>query len=164
MIRLKRREPVRQAQRARKEAVSAWYNLRAAATQRAQRVGDNSRRGRDTARERANNAAMALQGKTPRSTIRKWLGAGLAAGAVVGAAGAAALGRRRNHRQVGETGIGVRDKANAAVETVRERAATAAHRTATSARDAADKVSGATKPRATGNGHQTAQMPSDRSR
>jgi hypothetical protein len=157
MIRLNRRGPNREARRARDEAVSAWDHLRAAANEGARRISDRPRRGTEAARERANNAAMALRGKTPRSTIRKWLGTGLAAGAMIGAAGAAMLGRRR-HQQAGQedghADTGVREKAGTAMESVRERATTAAHKAATSARDTAAKLSEATKPRE-GNGHQS---------
>jgi hypothetical protein len=155
MIRFKRRGPTRQVRRARDEAVGAWDHLRGAATERARRIGDTSRRSKDAARERTSNAAMALRGQTPRSTVRKWLGIGLAAGAAIGAVGAAALGRRRNRPATPGTSpdTGVREKATAAVETVRERASTAAHRAATSARDTAAKLSEATKSRPDGNGH-----------
>jgi hypothetical protein len=155
MIRSNKREPTRQARRARDEAAAAWGHLRAAATEGVRRVGDSSRHGRETARERANNAAMALRGQTPRSAIRRWLGAGLAAGAVIGAAGAAMLGRRRNHHDsppMTDHDDGVRDKANMAMDTVRERATTAAHRAATATRDTAAKLSEATKPRSPGDG------------
>jgi hypothetical protein len=166
MIRSNRREPTRQVRRARDEAVSAWDHLRAAADQGVRRIGDSSRRRKDAAKERANNAAMALRGHTPRSAIRKWLGAGIAAGAVIGAAGAAVLGRRRNHQADPETDhdTGVRDKANAAVDTVRERATTAAHRAATSARDTAAKLSEATKPRSEGNGQQSSRAEANRAK
>jgi hypothetical protein len=157
MIRSNRRGPTRQARQAREDAVSAWDHVRAAATQSVRRVGDSSRRSKKAARERANNAAMALRGQTPRSGIRKWLGIGLAGGAIVGAAAAAMLGRRRNH-QSDPDDQGVRDKASAAMDTVRERATTAAHRAATATRDTAAKLSEATKPDSHGNG-QRAQEP-----
>jgi hypothetical protein len=151
MIRLSNRRHSRPAQRARDEASAAWEHLKAAAEHGARRVGDTSRRSSGVARERANNAAMALRGEPPRSTTRKWLGMGLAIGAAIGAAGAALLGRRRNQPTGGDTDE-VRGKATAAMETVREKATTAAHRAATTARDTADKVRAATKPREHGNG------------
>jgi hypothetical protein len=158
MIRSNRHEPTRQARRARDEAVAAWDHLRAAATEGARRVGDSSRRSSETAKERANNAAMALRGQTPRSAVRRWLGAGLAVGAMIGAVGAAVLGRRRNHdspQSMTGHDDGVRDKANMAMDTVRERATTAAHRAAIATRDTAAKLSEATKPRPQGNGAQS---------
>ena len=161
MIRITNRRQSRPAQRARDEATAAWDHLKAAAEHGAQRVGDKSRRTSGTARERANNAALALRGETPRSTTRKWLGMGLAIGAAMGAAAAAVLRRRRNHG--GEMTEEMRGKTNAAMETVREKATTAAHRAATSARDTAAKLSEATKSRPDGNGKrsQTQQMQSD---
>jgi hypothetical protein len=151
MIRPTNRRQSRPAKRARDEATAAWDHLRAAAEHGARRVGDTSRRTGDIARERASNAALALRGETPRSTTRKWLGTGLAIGAAIGAAGAALLGRRRDHGS-GESAPEVREKATAAMETVREKATTAAHRAATTARDTASKVREATKPREQGNG------------
>jgi gas vesicle protein len=152
MNRLTNRRNPRPAKRARDEASAAWDHLKAAAEHGARRVGDTSRRTRGIARERASNAALALRGETPRSTTRKWLGTGLAIGAAIGAAGAALLGRRRNSRGPDDSHE-VREKANSAMETVREKATTAAHKAATTARDTASKVREVTKSREHGNGH-----------
>jgi hypothetical protein len=156
MIRLFNRRKSHPAQRARDEATAAWDHLKAAAEQGARRVGDKPRRTSRIARERANNAALALRGETPRSTTRKWLGTGLAIGTAIGAAGAAVLRRRRNHG--GDSTEEMRGKANNAMETVRDKATSATHRAANSARDTAAKVSEATKPRSQGNGRQRSQM------
>jgi hypothetical protein len=161
MIRMNNRRQSRPAKRARDEANAAWDHLKAAAEHGARRVGDASRRSRGIARERANNAALALRGETPRSKTRKWLGTGLALGAAIGAAGAALLGRRRNHH--GDEPVPdmpeMREKANHAMETVRDKATEAAHRAATSARDTAAKLSEATKPRPHGNGQRSEMEP-----
>lgn len=153
MIRFRNRRQPRPVNRARDEATAAWDHLKAAAEHGARRVGDSSRRTSGVARERANNAALALRGETPRSTTRKWLGTGLAIGTAIGAAGAAVLRRRRNH---GDEMTGdMRGKASNPMETVREKATEAAHRAATSARDTAAKLSEATRPRPHGNGQRS---------
>jgi gas vesicle protein len=161
MIRLTNRRESRPAKRAREEATAAWDHLKAAAEHGARRVGDKSRRTSGVARERAHKSALAVRGEAPRSTTRKWLGMGLALGAAIGAAGAAVLGRRRNHGD--ETTQELRGKANNAMETVREKATEAAHRAATTARDGAAKLSEATKRRPHGNGQrsETSQMEPD---
>jgi hypothetical protein len=152
MNRFTNRRQSRPTQRARDEAAAAWDHLKAAAEHGAHRVGETSRRTSGIARDRANNAALALRGETPRSTSRKWLGTGLAIGAAIGAAVFALLGRRRTHGDNGTTGYPAGEKANSAMETVREKASTAAHKAATTAKDTASKVREATKSREHGNG------------
>ncbi|HEY8472055.1 MAG TPA: hypothetical protein VIL37_05400 [Natronosporangium sp.] len=72
MNRLRESRPVR---RARQETATAW--------------------------QRANNAALALRGRTPPANNRKWLGTGLAIGTAIGAAGAAVLRRNRDGEATG---------------------------------------------------------------
>jgi ElaB/YqjD/DUF883 family membrane-anchored ribosome-binding protein len=94
MIRMLDRVVTDQQQRARDELAEAWDHLAAAAGHGARRIGDVSRQRTARARERAALAASALRGEVSPAPWR-WLAVGLAAGVVIGAAGAAVLARRR---------------------------------------------------------------------
>lgn len=131
------------ARRARDEAASAWEHLVAAAEHGARRIGDTSRESGKVARKRANRAARALRGDEPNPW--QWLGLGLAAGVIAGAAGAVVLSRRRE--EIVEAVEGRAERAGTAVETVKERTSAVASRAAGTARDAAARVREAARSR-----------------
>jgi hypothetical protein len=132
MIRLPDIPSSRAAQHAREDFGAAWEHLLSAAEHSARQVGDASRRHGLTARERAAAAALALRG---RQQIQwRWLAIGLAAGVVVGAAGAAVVGRRLPPPDQ------ARARAGAAVTAVRERVGEAAQTAAATARTRAEQV------------------------
>lgn len=104
------------AQRAREEMGEAWAHLLAAAEHGARQAGVTTRQRGAIARQRATAATMALRGEQPPSPWR-WLAVGLAAGIAVGSAGAVILSRRMPDMDTDA----VKQRASAAVETVRER-------------------------------------------
>lgn len=122
-------------QRARDELATAWAHLVTAAGQ----VEHASRRRGTLARDRASAVRRAARGEPPEFPWR-WVGLGLAAGLVLGAAGtAAALNRRHAWADQPEPGpaqgtaASVRDRAAAAVH----HASSAVHGAASAAKDAA---------------------------
>jgi hypothetical protein len=129
------------AQRAREEMGEAWSHLLAAAEQGARQAGETTRRQGALARERAAAAALALRGEQPPSPWR-WLAVGLAAGIAIGSAGAVILSRRMQDMDT----EAMKQRAEAAVETARERTNEVAHNAAAAARDTAGRVTGRTRP------------------
>lgn len=133
MIRFPDINSSRAAQHARDEFTAAWEHLLSAAENSARQVGDASRRHGLTARERAVAATLALRGRQ-QATPWRWLAIGLATGVVVGAAGAAVVGRRLPPPDE------ARARAGAAVTAVRERVGEATHTAAATARSTAGQV------------------------
>jgi len=149
-------------QRARDELSTAWAHLATAAGQ----VEHASRRRGALARDRAATMRRAARGEPPESPWR-WVGLGLAAGLVLGAAGTAAAALIRRHRSGDQTEPGpghdtaasVRQRASTAAAGGREHATAAVHGAAAAAKDAAaaardtvgkvrDKVGGDADPEA----------------
>lgn len=136
--------------RTRRDAAAAWEHLRSAAAHQVRHVGRTSRGRVRVARERAENAGLALRGELPPSPWR-WVGiglvAGLAAGLAVGAAAATvrARARRETYQEVTEEAAAtapaapsqIRETVSAGAEEVRERAMEAVQRVTSTARDAA---------------------------
>jgi hypothetical protein len=151
------------SQRARDEVAAAWEHLLTAAEQTARQVGETSRRRGKVARDRTSLARRAILGELSPTPWR-WLGVGLAAGAVLGATGALVLARRRaggdqettdqaagdvNDHAVNDRALNdrtpavaaaIRAKAGVAAEAVREGTNAAVHGAAAAAREAAAKV------------------------
>ena len=127
-------------QRARDELSAAWEHLVAAAEHGAKQVERASRRRGALARRRAAAVRRAARGELPESPWR-WLGIGLAAGLVIGAAGATVLTRRPRTDQGGpgspSTGSVVRDRASAALAEAGEQAGAAVQGATSAARGAA---------------------------
>lgn len=119
------------ARQAREELIAAREHLLAAADHSAKQLSETSRRRGAVARKRANAAATALRGEQPSPWT--WLAAGLAAGAMLGAAGAVALRHLPDREQA-------RERANSAVDTVRHRAGETAQAAVSTARDKAQVV------------------------
>lgn len=140
MIRLPNRVFNVDPQRARDELAAAWEHLAAAAEHGANQLEQASRRRAALARSRATALRRVVRGEPPTSRWR-WLGAGLAAGVVIGAAGGAVATRRRAADPSG-SGNGtlgqVRERGGAAVAGAREQARTAVHTAASAARSATD--------------------------
>ncbi|MPZ29265.1 MAG: hypothetical protein GEV12_23455 [Micromonosporaceae bacterium] len=135
MIRLPDHPSSGDLQRAREELSTAWAHLVTAAGQ----VEHASRRRGALARDRAVAARRAARGELPEFPWR-WVGLGLAAGLVLGAAGTAAALIRRHARgdqaepgPVHGTAASVRERATAAVHN----ATSAVHGAASAAKDAA---------------------------
>jgi hypothetical protein len=132
-------------QRARDELSTAWAHLVTAAGQ----VEHASRRRGALARDRAVAVRRAARGEPPELPWR-WVGLGLAAGLVLGAAGTAAALTRRHARgdqpepgPAHGTAASVRERATAAVHNAASAvhgAASAAKDTAAAARDTVGKV------------------------
>jgi hypothetical protein len=129
-------------ERARDELAAAWGHLVAAAEHGASQLERASRRRATLARERAAAVRRAARGEMPAARWR-WLGVGLAAGAVIGAVGAAVLARRPpgEPAEPGYSALaGVRERASSAVAGAREQASAAAHSAASAARETVGKV------------------------
>jgi hypothetical protein len=144
MIRLRDHSFSGDVRRARDELSTAWGHLAAAAGQ----VEHASRRRGALARDRATAVRRAALGEPLQSPWR-WLGYGLAAGLLLGAAATAALIRRQARGDQAEPGPGedtagpVRDRATAAVHSATSAvhgAASAAKGAAAAARDTVGKV------------------------
>ncbi|QSB15640.1 hypothetical protein JQS43_04640 [Natronosporangium hydrolyticum] len=130
--------------RTRDDVTAAVEQLFSAAEHGAKQVGRTSRRSGQVARRRVTDAGRALRGEPPVDRWR-WLGTGLALGAVAGAAVATLLARRETREailpeQVQATAASLRERANGTAETVRERAGAAAEDAANATREAAAKV------------------------
>jgi hypothetical protein len=140
-------------QRARRDLTTSWDHLLSAAGHGAKHVGQTSRRRARIARDRAETARLALLGEFPPSRSPwRWLGAGLAAGLAIGAAGATVLARARREADQTVTdqasaaarnaAATVREKASAGAEAVREQTRTVVQRATTNARGAAVEFRG----------------------
>jgi ElaB/YqjD/DUF883 family membrane-anchored ribosome-binding protein len=147
MIRLPDHAFTDDVQRGRDELSEAWTHLATAAEQTARQVEHATRRRGALARDRAAAVRRAARGDRRESPWR-WLGVGLAAGLVLGAAGATALIRRRGGDQP-EPGsehtamASLGERASTAVAGVRGQASVAVHSATSAVQGAASAAKGA---------------------